>query len=132
MHFSLFLTVAFSTHPFALQGTMFCVGPNRKRKSPDKVDALRLAAPPSGATASPSGVLGNPFKSLRLSPIGSGDAAAKKRKSEYQFLQFWSHKIFSGKYINGYAKTTQPRMKKSFEFVGVLYGCFCAFVGCLI
>ena len=65
---------------------MFCVGPNRKRKSPDKIDNLRSAnrpAVPGDPVASPSGILGNPFKSMRLSPIpktSDEQSTPKKRK----------------------------------------------------
>ena len=69
---------------------MFCVGPNRKRKSPDKIESLRswVERPPvpGGPGASPSGILGNPFKSMRLSPIPKTghDQRTPKRKREHQ------------------------------------------------
>ena len=74
---------------------MFCVGPNRKRKSPDKIESLRSGgerpAVPGGPAASPSGILGNPFKSMRLSPIPKTghDHRTPKRKRRHKVTLFF-------------------------------------------
>ena len=70
---------------------MFCVGPNRKRKSPDKIDNLRCGdrpAVPGGSAASPSGILGNPFKTMRLSPIPRTNDEHNNPKKKRIYIDF--------------------------------------------